>query len=95
MKSKRTIITISDEDKLWLSDPATSVEVLAEGPLRATLQVQRQILNSSYTQCISLTHNSPQIDFETTIDWDESKVLLKVIYRMKKYYLMVGMPLVM
>ncbi len=73
-------IDIFYDDKLWLAEPATSLEVVEESPLRATLEIKRQILKSQYTQRISLTHNSPRLDFETHIDWQERKTLLKVAF---------------
>jgi alpha-mannosidase len=73
-------VDIFYEDKLWLADPATSVEVSEAGPLRATLEVKRRILNSNYVQQISLAYNSPRLDFATTIDWREKHILLKVAF---------------
>jgi alpha-mannosidase len=37
-------------------------------------------LHSNYVQRISLTHNSPRLDFDTTIDWRERHILLKVAF---------------
>jgi len=68
------------DDKLWLAEPADSVCVVESGPLRATLEVRRRILNSEYTQRISLAHNSPRLDFDTTIQWRERHILLKVAF---------------
>lgn len=68
------------DDKMWTAEPATSVRVVEAGPLRATLEVERQILHSSYTQRISLAYNSPRLDVETTIDWHERHILLKVAF---------------
>ncbi len=73
-------IDIFYDDKIWLAEPATSLEVIEEGPLRATLEIKRRILNSPYTQRISLTHNSPRLDFDTHIEWRERKILLKVAF---------------
>ncbi len=73
-------IDIFFDDKMWLAEPATSIEVVKQGPLRATIEIKRRILNSEYVQLISLTHNSPRIDFETNIDWRERKALLKVAF---------------
>ncbi len=70
-------IDIFFEDKMWTSDPALSVKVIETGPLRATLEIRRRILHSDYVQRISLTHNSPRIDIDTTINWSEKYVLLK------------------
>jgi alpha-mannosidase len=73
-------IDIFYDDKMWLSAPAESAIVIETGPLRATLEIKRKILNSSYTQRISLSHNSPAIDFHTEIDWCEKHILLKAAF---------------
>ena len=73
-------IDIFYDDKLWLAEPAESVRVVESGPLRATIKVRRHILNSEYVQRISLAHNSPRLDFDTTIQWRERHILLKVAF---------------
>jgi alpha-mannosidase len=73
-------IDIFYDDKMWTAEPATSVQVIEAGPLRATLQIERQILHSRYTQRISLSYNSPRLDIETSIDWRERHILLKAAF---------------
>ncbi len=73
-------VDIFYDDKMWLADPAASVTVVEEGPLRATIEIKRRILNSDYVQRISLAHDSPRLDVDTTIDWRERHVLLKVAF---------------
>ncbi|GHO97628.1 alpha-mannosidase [Reticulibacter mediterranei] len=73
-------VDIFYDDKQWLAEPATSIRVVESGPLRATLEIERRILHSSYTQHISLQYNSPLLDIDTTIDWRERHVLLKVAF---------------
>lgn len=73
-------IEIFFEDKMWTSEPAESVKVVEAGPLRATLEVRRRILNSEYTQLISLNYNSARLDFETTINWRQKHILLKAAF---------------
>ena len=73
-------VDIFINDKMWLSEPAESVRVVEAGPLRATLEVRRRILNSAYTQWISLAYNSPRLDFDTVIDWQERNIMLKVAF---------------
>lgn len=68
------------DDKMWLSEPAARIDVLEAGPLRAVLEIERRILNSTYRQRISLFHNSPEIRIETNIDWQERHILLKVAF---------------
>jgi len=73
-------IDIFYEDKCWLSEPAASITVVDDGALRVSLEIKRRILNSAYTQRISLDHNSPCLRFDTTIDWRERHVLLKTAF---------------
>ncbi len=73
-------IDIFYDDKQWLAEPADSIEVVAAGPLRATLKITRRILHSAYTQWISLDYNSPMIRIDTDIDWHERHVLLKAAF---------------
>ncbi len=65
---------------MWTADPAHSVTVEENGPLRATVEIRRRILHSGYVQRISLSHNSPRLDIETTIDWRERHIMLKVAF---------------
>jgi alpha-mannosidase len=73
-------IDIFYDDKHWLAEPAESVRVVEHGPLRATLEVRRRILNSDYIQRISLSYNSPRLDFDTSIQWRERHILLKASF---------------
>lgn len=73
-------VDIFFDDKMWTADPATSVEVVEAGPLRATLELRRRILHSEFVQRISLSYNSARLDFDTRIDWQERHVLLKVAF---------------
>jgi alpha-mannosidase len=68
------------DDKVWLSVPASSIRVVENGPLRAALEIRRQILSSPLVQRISLTRHSPRLDFETRIDWRERHILLKAAF---------------
>ena len=73
-------IDIFYDDKMFLSTPAESITVTETGPLRATIEIKRRILTSSYTQRISLSNISPQIDISTTIDWNQKHILLKAAF---------------
>ncbi|MCB8968760.1 MAG: alpha-mannosidase, partial [Ardenticatenaceae bacterium] len=73
-------IDIFYDDKQYLAAPAESVTVVEHGPLRAALEIRRRILNSTFTQRIALTYNSAQLDFDTTIQWQERHILLKVAF---------------
>ncbi|RPI95197.1 MAG: alpha-mannosidase [Chloroflexi bacterium] len=73
-------VEIFYDDKLWLAEPASSIRMVEQGELRQTIEIKRQILNSRYTQRISLSHNSPRLDFDTHIEWIERHILLKVAF---------------
>jgi alpha-mannosidase len=73
-------IDIFYDDKMWLAEAAATVSVIETGPLRATIEIERRILNSSYTQRISLSHNSARLDFATTVNWRERHTLLKTAF---------------
>lgn len=73
-------IDIFYDDKTYLAEPATSIQWLETGPLRQTLEIKRRILNSEYIQRITLTHNSPRLDFDTWINWTERHIMLKVAF---------------
>lgn len=73
-------IDIFYDDKMWLAEPADSIQVVEQGPLRAALEIRRRILNSEFIQRVSLTHKSPRLDFYTSFQWRERRVLLKVAF---------------
>lgn len=68
------------EDRMWLAEPASTVEVIEAGPVRATLKIVRHIMHSTITQHISLYHNSDSLDFHTHVDWQERQMMLKVAF---------------
>ncbi|MCX6983552.1 MAG: glycosyl hydrolase-related protein, partial [Lentisphaerae bacterium] len=55
-----------------------TIEVVANGPLCAAVELTRKIGLSKLTQRIILRSGSRRIDFKTTVDWRESHKLLKV-----------------
>lgn len=73
-------IDVFYDDKRWLAEPADSIRVLEAGPLHASLEIKRKILNSMITQVISLAQESSRLDFVTTVDWKERHILLKVAF---------------
>jgi alpha-mannosidase len=73
-------IDIYYDDKIYYAEPASSARLVEAGPLRWTVEVKRKILSSEITQRISLRHNSPRLDFDTTVHWNEHHILLKVAF---------------
>jgi alpha-mannosidase len=73
-------IDIYYDDKMDFAEAAESITWIEFGPLRQTIEIKRKIAESIYTQRISITKDSKQIDFDTTIDWQERYKLLKVSF---------------
>ena len=73
-------IDIYYNDKMWLAEPAESIQVIERGPLRISLEIKRKILTSEITQRISLVYNQPRISFDTSIMWRERSILLKTAF---------------
>jgi alpha-mannosidase len=71
-------VDIYYDDKVYLAEPASSIRMIEEGPIRQTLEIQRRLLNSPYTQRISLS--SAGLKFDTHIEWNERATLLKVAF---------------
>ncbi|NWF63479.1 MAG: alpha-mannosidase, partial [Chloroflexi bacterium] len=73
-------VDIFYDDKMWLAEPATSIQFVEHGELRQTVEIKRKILSSEYTQRISLNYNAPRLDFDTRIHWQERHTMLKVAF---------------
>ncbi|HWP82690.1 MAG TPA: alpha-mannosidase [Bacteroidota bacterium] len=58
-----------------------SIEVTETGPLRGTIRIEHRSPNGSrILQNIHLYHQLPIIEFETTVQWAEQQILLKVAF---------------
>jgi alpha-mannosidase len=73
------------ESLLMDTNEPVQVEVLLSTPLIGKIRLTRKIHNSSLTQVISLRKNKRRLDFDTTIDWQESHKLLKVAFPVSIY----------
>ena len=73
-------IDIFYDEKMWLADPADSIEVVESGPLRACLEIKRRVFNSVIVQRVYMHADSALIDFDTKITWRERRLLLKVAF---------------
>lgn len=51
------------------ADYPASLKIVAEGPLRATVEISGQIAGHPFTQRVSVTHGSPVIDCSVRINW--------------------------
>jgi alpha-mannosidase len=68
------------ENLLMQTEEPVQLEVIRSDPYITKIKLTRKIHQSSITQLISLLNGSRRIDFETTIDWQESHKLLKVAF---------------
>ncbi len=68
------------QEKLLPTGDTTEVEIMEEGPLRATLLIKKNILDSEVLQWISLYRDSRRIEFDTQINWLNKDVLLKTAF---------------
>jgi alpha-mannosidase len=57
-----------------------SVEVVEEGPLRASVRVKRRWRNSTIEQTYNLLAGSRRLDVESYIDWRERRILLRTLF---------------
>ncbi len=73
-------IDIYYDDRMWLAEPASSIQMIEQGALRQTVEIRRKLSNSECVQRISLSYNSPRLDFATTIQWQERHTMLKVAF---------------
>ena len=61
-------------------DKADSVELIENGPVRATIRIARSWQNSKFAQEISLYTGLNRVDISNSIDWHETHVLLKAAF---------------
>ncbi len=67
-------------EKSWEITDVSSMELVENGPVRATICVKRRYLDSSIEQYISLLYNSPEIIIRNEIDWKENHIFMKSIF---------------
>ncbi|MEA5013155.1 MAG: alpha-mannosidase [Candidatus Limiplasma sp.] len=73
-------IDIFYTEKFWDATALSFMEWTDIGPVRATLEIRREISRSSIRQKIHFYADSRRIDFETYVDWKEHQHLLKVLF---------------
>ncbi len=61
-------------------DKVDSIRVVAAGPLRKTIRIERTFNKSHITQDVSLDAHADTVRVDTTVDWHESHVLLKAAF---------------
>jgi alpha-mannosidase len=68
------------EEKPYAVQEVTSLRIIEEGPVRASVEIVHAYISSRITQRISLWRSSPRIDIATEIDWHERQTLLKAAF---------------
>ena len=66
------------KEKTWTIDNLESIDIVEEGPVRATVKITRTYLESTIVQYISIFRETPRIDIHNEIDWKEHQILLKM-----------------
>lgn len=61
----------------WEIDKPLRVELIEQGPERATIRVVRRFRDSQFTQDISLLPGVPRVDVAMSMDWRERETMLK------------------
>lgn len=64
-------------DEKSVTSSCKSIEVIEQGKLYGCIQIESYIGSSSIIQKIELYHDSKQVDFSTTVHWNERNRLLK------------------
>lgn len=73
-------IDIFYQQKMWEVSDLTVLEVKEEGPLFMRIHMEWSCLNSSISQDMVLYEGNRRIDFETTVDYHETHLLLKAAF---------------
>jgi alpha-mannosidase len=64
-----------------VTGPAATWRVIADGPLRAAIEVSRPLgSGSKITQRFTLEAGSPRLDIATSVDWHEEHRLLRALF---------------
>lgn len=66
------------EEKSWQVNDVVSMEWTEVGPVRATLEIERNVMDTVIRQKIHFYGEDRRIDFDTYVDWKFNEHLLKV-----------------
>jgi alpha-mannosidase len=68
------------EKQRWDIDKADEVKLIESGPLRGIIQVKQHFQNSTFVRDIVVTAESPVVEINTSVEWHEQHILLKVAF---------------
>lgn len=66
-------------EKSWEITDLEEIKRIEDGPVRSTIRIVRNYLDSRIVQYVSLYADSPEILVRNEIDWKEKKILLKAL----------------
>lgn len=67
-------------EKSWPVDNVAGAELIEENSERTVIRIKRRFMRSALTQDIIIYRKHRRIDFETTVDWHENHILLRVLF---------------
>ena len=73
-------IDIYYKEKMWKIDDVQRIEVVEEGPIRSTLEIERKFLDSTIIQKIYIYNDLERVDFDMYVNWKEKDVLVKAAF---------------
>lgn len=73
-------IDIFYDDKFDDLTGLKSLDVVADGPVYAAIEIDREFNGSKLRQRITVYSDNPRIDFHTRVDWHESRKCLKASF---------------
>ena len=68
------------KEKSWELTEVQEIQVTEEGPVRVSVRISRQYLDSRIEQTLSLMAGSRELRIQNEIDWKEKKILLKSLF---------------
>jgi alpha-mannosidase len=68
------------EEKAYPVQHILAWQVVEQGPIRAAIEITRQVGQSTIRQRICMWHNKRRIDFVTWVDWQERQTLLRALF---------------
>ncbi len=66
--------------KEWKINNVKKISIKNDNDFKVALRIEREFGKSTYAQNLVLYKNSPRLDIENTIDWDEDHRLLKAAF---------------
>ena len=66
-------------EKSWEVTDVAEMKLIEDGPVRSTIKIARNYLNSTIVQYVSLSKDSAEIVIDNDIDWKEHHIMMKAL----------------